>query len=204
MSKLKVAHEPIQNIKPFPGNERIHPAPQIDRLAETIEKLGFDVPIVVDEKKVVLKGHGRLEALKKLGRKTAPIIVREGLSKDQKAALRISDNRFSDFGLWDEAKLVAQWNSMDEEFQNLTGWSDVQIGQIDKALTHADGLPKETEDPAAWSGEAGRNPNLHSIEIAFSTKEALDGFRKFINEACKRYKTSFQGDALAKAVLDED
>lgn len=204
MSKpFKIIHEPVKNIKPFPGNERIHPAPQIDRLAKTIDKLGFDVPIVVDEKKVVLKGHGRLQALKKLGRKTAPIIIREGLSKDQKAALRISDNRFSDFGLWDETKLVARWKDLDDEFKDLSGWSGVQIGQIEKALDHASGLPEEAP-PEKWDGESGRNPNLHSIEIAFSKKEALDGFRKFINEACKRYKTSFQGDALAKAVLDGD
>lgn len=204
MSKpFKVTHEPIKNIKPFPGNERIHPAPQIAQLAKTIDKLGFDVPIVVDEKKVVLKGHGRLLALQKLGRKTAPIIVREGLSKDQKAALRISDNRFSDFGLWDEEKLVARWKELDGEFKDLSGWSKVQIGQIEKALDHAGGLPEEAP-PEKWDGESGRNPNLHSIEIAFSDKKELDNFRKFLSQACKKYETAFQGDALAKFILSGD
>ena len=140
--------------------------------------------------------------LKQLGRKEAPVIIREGLSKDQKAALRISDNRFSDFGLWDEPRLVKEWGSLSDDLKGLTGWSENQIEQIKGRLDFESEAEKEGA-PREWDGETGANPNLFSIELAFSSKEKLDSFRKFINQACKKAKTSFQGDALEAALLNE-
>lgn len=77
--RLKIActHElmPIDKVIPYHANIKKHPDKQIDRLASMIREYGFDVPIVVDKDGIIIKGHGRLEAAKKLGLEKVPVIA---------------------------------------------------------------------------------------------------------------------------------
>lgn len=57
----------VTDIKPYPNNAKEHPAKQIDMIAQSIKRFGFNVPIVLDKENVLIAGHGRLEAAKKLG-----------------------------------------------------------------------------------------------------------------------------------------
>ena len=67
-------------LKPHPRNVRTHSKKQIRQIADSIVAYGFTVPVLADEKFVLLAGHGRLEAAKLLGLKKLPAIVLEGLS----------------------------------------------------------------------------------------------------------------------------
>ncbi len=96
---------PITRPKPYKRNAKNHPADQIALLAKIIAKHGMDVPIVVDRKGVIVKGHGRWLACKELGLPTVPVIVRD-YDSAQAAEARIADNRVGEFG-WDFDALVA-------------------------------------------------------------------------------------------------
>lgn len=97
---ITVIQVPIDQIKPYEKNAKKHPESQIDQIAKQIEAHGFDVPIVVDPSYVIIKGHGRLLALKQLGRELAPVIVRDDLTKAQVKAARLADNKIAESG-WD-------------------------------------------------------------------------------------------------------
>ena len=85
-------------LKPHPRNVRTHSKKQIRQIADSIIAYGFTVPVLVDEKFVLLAGHGRLGAAKLLGLKKLPAIVLEGLSDAKKRALLLADNKIAENG----------------------------------------------------------------------------------------------------------
>ena len=87
----------VSRLIPYGKNTKLHPEEQIARLAATIDRYGWDQPIVVDGAGVIIKGHGRRLAALKLGIAHVPVLVRSDLSKAEADALRISDNAV--FGL---------------------------------------------------------------------------------------------------------
>jgi len=102
----------VADLIPYEKNSKVHDEKQIDNLVANFRKNGFDVPIVVDEDGVILKGHGRRLAAKKAGMKFVPVIVREGLSAEEKVEMRISDNlvargEINEKLMLDELKLLA-------------------------------------------------------------------------------------------------
>lgn len=82
----------IEDVIPYDKNAKIHDDGQIDTLGKIIKENGFDQPIVVDEDGVILKGHGRRLAAMSIGYKKIPVVVKRGLTDQEKTIIRISDN----------------------------------------------------------------------------------------------------------------
>ena len=78
---------------PYEKNAKLHPDDQVEHIANSIKTFGWTQPIVVDENNVVVIGHGRLAAAKKLKLDTVPVVRRDDLTEEQIRALRIVDNR---------------------------------------------------------------------------------------------------------------
>ena len=79
----------ISGLIPYEYNNKKHSDTQIDRIANSIKEFGFNQPIVVDENNIILVGHGRLLAARKLGLTKAPVLKRSGLTELQKKAYRV-------------------------------------------------------------------------------------------------------------------
>ena len=109
LKKLK-----LTEIKPYGKNPRKNDG-AVDAVAESIKQCGYCSPIVVDENYEVLAGHTRLEALKKLGRKECEVVVKEGLTEEQKQKYRIMDNKTGEFAEWDLDVLQEQLKDLDFE-----------------------------------------------------------------------------------------
>lgn len=143
---------PIEKVIPYHANVKKHPAKQVDKLASMITEYGWDQPIVVDEKSVIIKGHCRLEAAKKLGLKEVPVIVRSDLSKAQVKAARIADNKIAE-SEWDIDNLVLELNELDDmEFNaDLTGFDEDERDKLIptrleyEGNTDPDDIPEEVE-----------------------------------------------------------
>ena len=84
---------PIEQVHEYPDNAKIHDERQIKAIALSIQKFGFDVPIVVDGAGVIIKGHGRRLAAISLELTHVPVIVRTDMTAKQANASRIADNR---------------------------------------------------------------------------------------------------------------
>lgn len=98
-NNLKIELWPLEKVKPYENNVKVHDEDQVAKIAESIKKFGFDQPIVVDKDGVIIKGHGRTKAATLLGLKKVPVLVRTDLTEDEVKAARIADNRvaISDF-----------------------------------------------------------------------------------------------------------
>ena len=94
---------PIDSIHPWEKNRNKHSEEQIERLCELIKYQGFRVPLIVDvDTNEIVAGHGRLEAAKKMGLESVPVIFEKFDSYDQKYAFMISDNSIQS---WSELDL---------------------------------------------------------------------------------------------------
>jgi ParB-like chromosome segregation protein Spo0J len=116
---------------PYEQNAKIHSRQQIEKLAEVMKTLGFDVPIVVDENNNILKGHCRREAAIVAELEEVAVIVRTGLSDAQKTQLRISDNKLAQ-SPWDDEALKFELQSLIdlEADLELTGFSQDEIDAL--------------------------------------------------------------------------
>lgn len=97
---MEVNYIEINKIKPYLRNAKKHPEEQVERIAESIKEFGFAQPLVVDKNNVLVIGHGRLEASKKLGYGKVPVVRLDQLSDEQIKALRLADNRTNE-SEWD-------------------------------------------------------------------------------------------------------
>ena len=89
--RMNIFNIDIDKIIPYINNPRNNEE-AIDKVASSIKEFGFKVPIIIDENNVVVTGHTRLLASKKLGLKTVPCVVANDLSEAQIKAFRIEDN----------------------------------------------------------------------------------------------------------------
>jgi len=93
---MQIENININLIKDHPGNIRNHPAKQIRLLKKSIQECGFRFPVHLNEDKVLIAGHARVEAAKQLGFSEIPAVIHTDLSEQQERALRIADNRLAE------------------------------------------------------------------------------------------------------------
>lgn len=106
----------ISEVKPYIRNPRKNDK-TVELLVDIIPKVGFNVPIVIDKKGIIVKGHSRYKAAIKLGMKEVPCIVTEA---DEEAIKldRIADNRISEFSEW-TGELGHELDMLQMDFSNL-------------------------------------------------------------------------------------
>ena len=92
--KLKVEYVPIDSIKPYKRNAKLHPDEQVEQICNSIRETGFNDPIGVWHGECV-EGHGRILAAKKLGMKEVPIIRLDDLTDEQRRAYMLAHNKLT-------------------------------------------------------------------------------------------------------------
>ena len=97
---MKIANRNLAELTPYAGNAKKHDSTQIANVAESIKQFGFVQPIVIDRDGVIVIGHCRALAAKKLGMKEVPCVCVDDLTPEQVNALRIVDNK-SNESPWD-------------------------------------------------------------------------------------------------------
>jgi hypothetical protein len=102
---LSIEHLPLSSLRLDPQNPRQHNARQIGQISRSIDSFGFNVPILVDRDNKILAGHGRVQALQRLGRTEAPVIRLEHLTPAQAKAFNLADNRLTEVASWNDRLL---------------------------------------------------------------------------------------------------
>src|SRR6478609_6243855 len=93
--KLQVNYLPVTALAPAERNARTHSQEQIAQLVASIHAFGWTSPILIDEDRAIIAGHGRLAAARAAGLSDVPTITLTGLSAAQKRALAIADNKLA-------------------------------------------------------------------------------------------------------------
>lgn len=125
----------VDALIPYENNPRRNDQ-AVDKVALSISAFGFKVPIIIDADDVIVAGHTRLKAAKKLGLKTVPCIRADDLTDEQIKAFRLADNKVSEFAEWDEEKLLAELEELENIDMSLYGFDELEkeLSQFDEDM----------------------------------------------------------------------
>lgn len=105
----------LDSLIPYVNNARTHSPAQISKIAASIKEFGFTNPILTDGKRGIVAGHGRVLAALKLGLDTVPTIELSHLSKAQRRAYVIADNRLALDAGWDDELLTLELGELRDD-----------------------------------------------------------------------------------------
>ena len=161
--KLKVEYISIQELKVYKNNARTHNESQLEAIKESIKRFGFIAPVVIDENKMILVGHGRVMAAKLLKMEKVPCVYVDDLSEEQKKAFIHADNLLTEKGEWDYTILENEINSINMDMTAF-GFDEVETEDEDEEKTKQEKLvkcPKCGKEflrkDGRHNGKAGRN-----------------------------------------------
>lgn len=109
---MNIIEREVDKLIPYSRNAKKHDETQIANVAESIKQFGFVQPVVVDKNGVIVIGHCRTLAAKKLGMKTVPCVMVDELTDEQVRALRIIDNKTNE-SPWDMEMLAEELPDID-------------------------------------------------------------------------------------------
>jgi DNA modification methylase len=160
---LQIERWPIERLIPFARNPRTHTEEQVAQIAASIVEFGWTNPVLVGADGVIIAGHARLQAARKLGLSDVPVIVLDHLSEAQRRALVIADNQLALAGTgWDEDLLRGLLVDLRQDEFNLDvlGFSDEELKAWlsqepgdQGGLTEEDAVPEPLEEPVTRRGD---------------------------------------------------
>lgn len=127
---MEVQEIKIDQLTPYDHNPRQNDG-AVDAVAASIKNFGFKVPIVIDADRVIVAGHTRFKAAKKLGLESVPCIVADDLTEEQIRAFRLADNKVGELAGWD-------FDLLNMELAGIEELDMTQFGFLD---------PEEIEEP---------------------------------------------------------
>lgn len=158
----------LSEIKPYERNARKNDE-AVEYVIKSIKQCEYIAPIILDENNVILAGHTRWKALKKLGYKEAECVIKEGLTEDQKKKYRLLDNKTSEFAEWDFDLLEDELTDLD--FGDLDIDWGVEAPEFDtEQEIIEDEVPEIPENPKAKYGDIYQLGN-HRLMCGDSTKK---------------------------------
>jgi len=171
---MKIEIADITSIKPYENNPRKLSETAIEKVAMSLKEYGFRQPIVVDKDRVIVAGHTRYRASKKLGLKQVPVSVIDNLTEEQINAYRIADNRTAEESEWDSELLKMEIKELEaKDFKlDLLGFNEDQLNDIlfeeKQGLTDEDEVPETPEEPISKLGDIWKLGN-HRVMCGDST-----------------------------------
>src|SRR3984893_1274037 len=136
----------LNQLTPYRGNARTHSKRQIEQIAASIRKFGFNSPVLIDDDGQIVAGHGRVEAAKLLGLAAVPTLRLSHLLPAEQRAYILADNKLAEKAGWDRELLAIELQGViDLDFEGeLTGF---EIPEVDIILEEADAAKAERNGP---------------------------------------------------------
>lgn len=147
---MNIIEMDIDKVIPYENNPRKNDE-AVDKVALSISAFGFKVPIVLDANNVVVTGHTRLKAAKKLGLSKVPCILADDLTEEQIRAFRLADNKVAEFSQWDEDKLMQELEELENVDMSLYGFDELEA-EVEELNIVEDEVVEEVE-PRAKIGD---------------------------------------------------
>lgn len=185
----EIIYKQLDDLKPYENNPRRNEN-AIDKVANSIKEFGFKVPIVIDRDGVIVAGHTRYQASRKLGMDTVPCIVADDLTDEQVKAFRLVDNKTSEFAAWD-------FEALDKELAELADWDMEDFGFANNNFV-------EFEDQLAKYGEGSMDVKGSSTDSFAVTLLFNNEYEEFVKEKLKEHKPEGLAYILIEALEEMD
>ena len=123
---MEIVEKKVSDLIPYKNNPRKIGDDAIEAVAASLDAFGFQQPIVIDRNNVIIAGHTRLMAAKRLGLDTVPCKYADELNDDEARAYRLADNKTGELATWDADKLEEELDALgtdlglfEEKFEKL-------------------------------------------------------------------------------------
>lgn len=166
--KLKVEYIPIDSIKPYENNAKIHTDEQIEQIKRSIEEFGMNDPIGIWKDNIIIEGHGRLMACKELGMEEVPVIRLDNLTDDQRKAYTLIHNQTTMNTGFDLDILNEELENIELDMSDF-GF-DIELDDIEDTEIIEDEVPNVPEEPKAKLGDIYQLGN-HRLMCGDSTSQ---------------------------------
>lgn len=164
--KLKVEYIPIDSIKPYENNAKIHTDEQIEQIKKSIEEFGMNDPIGIWKDNIIIEGHGRLMACKELGMQEVPVIRLDNLTDEQRKAYTLIHNQTTMNTGFDLDILNEELENIELDMSDF-GF-DIELDDIEDTEIIEDEVPDVPEEPKAKLGDIYQLGN-HRLMCGSST-----------------------------------
>lgn len=141
---MQIIIKGIREIKPYENNPRNNDS-AVDAVAASIREFGWQQPIVVDKDGVIIAGHTRYKAARKLGLTEVPVVVAENLTDEQVRAYRLADNKTGELAGWDFSALEEELAGLAEIDMQQFGFAGSETEDFNIDNLFAEAAPKEKE-----------------------------------------------------------
>lgn len=153
----RVERRPIGELIPYANNARTHSDEQVAQIAASMNEWGWTNPVLVDEAGMIIAGHGRVLAARKLNLTEVPVMVAAGWTEAQKKAYVLADNQLAMNAGWDAALLSTELKGLDELGFDLAllGFGDIEalLAEKTEGLSDPDAIPEAPEFPVSVLGD---------------------------------------------------
>ena len=175
---MEIVYKKINELKPYENNSRTHDESQIKQICESIKEYGWTNPVLIDEKGMIIAGHGRVEGAKKLDIKEVPCIVLSGLTEAQKKAYVIADNKMALNAGWNEELLKTELENLKElDFDlELTGFSKKELDKLFDEINENNPYTAKTEIPQYEI--KGEMPEIYELIEEEKVNQLIEDIRK--------------------------
>jgi site-specific DNA-methyltransferase (adenine-specific) len=165
---MNIITKQLKEIKPYEKNPRKNDE-AVKYVAKSIEQFGFKVPIIIDKDGIIVCGHTRYKAAKRLKIKEVPCIMADDLSDEQIKAFRVADNKVSEYAEWDMELLEEELKAIESLDMSEFGFDDI-IDEMSEPTVEEDDYELELKEPIAKFGEMYRLGD-HILLCGDSTSE---------------------------------
>lgn len=178
----------IDDIRPYENNPRDNDD-AVDSVANSIKEFGWQQPIVVDKDMVIIVGHTRYKAAKKLGMDKVPVVVASELTPEQVKAYRLADNKVGELADWDMEKLNTELDGIEDIDMSEFGFEDLGEPElpddffVDDQDNDSD-EPEQSEEPELDWGGANTAPitsdDQSFLDDKFEEFKQQEGIKSFL------------------------
>lgn len=160
---------PIAELQPYENNPRNNEK-AVEAVKNSIKEFGFQVPIVLDVNNIIIAGHTRYEAAKRLGLDYVPCIIADNLSEEQIRAYRLVDNKVAELSKWDFGKLEEELKALEKidmsafSFPAMDKGEDIDFSNLSERVGRKDEEYKEFEEkfkPKATTDDCFTPPKVY-------------------------------------------
>ncbi len=178
----------IDDVKEYANNPREITDAAVEAVAQSIRTFGFKNPCLLDKDNVLIAGHTRVRAARKLGMKQVPAIRVDDLTPEQVNAFRVADNKLHELATWDVELLPLELSALrDADFDlSVLGFDQEELaklleGDVQEGLTDPDAVPAPPDEPITRKGDLWLLGNHRLLcgdsSIAADVDRLLDGAR---------------------------
>lgn len=174
---MNITQKTLHELIPYENNPRNNDD-AVDYVAESIKEFGFKVPIIIDKNNVIVAGHTRYKACKKLGINEVPCLVADDLTEEQIKAFRLADNKVAEIATWDFEKLDLELSTLELDME-LFGFEIIE----DEEPVEATEDDYEVEVPAEPKAKYGDVYQLGNHRLMCGDSTSIDDVEKLMNGA---------------------